>query len=90
MRQAKDGQTELAEADVEQIEQFCRERLLPVALYRRQIKAWRRISLQAAEAAEADRLDATLDTEAAITADALSISKETCVTAERIVSKSEM
>lgn len=88
-RHAQSELTATTDAVVEQIEQLCRERLLLVELYRRQIMAWRRIALQAAEAAETDRLDMILDAETAIVAQGLAIAKEIHGSAAaRAVSKS--
>lgn len=90
-RQAQIGLTAVTDAVMEQIEQTCRERLLLVELYRRQITAWRRIALHAAETAETDRLDTTLDAETAIVGEVLAIAKEISGrTVERVGSKSAL
>lgn len=88
-RQAQKELTTITDTIIEEIEQLCRERLLLVELYRRQITAWRRIALQAAEVAETDRLDAILDAETAIVAEGLAVAREIYGgTAEEAVRKS--
>lgn len=75
-RHIQAGIASVVDATIDQIEQTCRERVLLVQLYRRQLSAWRRIALNAAEAAEIDRLDQVINAETAIVAEVLAIAKQ--------------